>query len=304
MNDINTLLQREKNILLLTNSNEAVFSHKGIDALFSLNRNLICLCLSPTYEYCHNAYLLDDADAGCYYEHILDKDMESDEPMKVNALSKYSAVKRAFDIYDNKTGKLSNTCPAKCSQCCNDIFFISQMEFLYILSDMMLRKKYMEMYQAHTKAERKMAYIRENFPVIYEQVMHDYSVKEMQYFNIGMSVQCMEKCPFLNKYGKCTAYDVRPVICRVYGTTQPCGIAGNGYKSVPSFKPEDIITLKHSGRRFISQNRTIEYFSAKYLSLEKIDNTMKILKSFTEDTEEEFFDKLRTFEKDNAFTEV
>ena len=235
MNDINAMLQREKNILLLTNSNEPVFSHNGIDALFSLNRNLICLCLSPTYEYCHDAYLLDDADAGCYYEHILDKDMESDEPMKV---------------------------------------------------------------------ERKMSYIRENFPVIYEQVMHDYSVKEMQYFNIGMSVQCMEKCPFLNKYGKCTAYDVRPVICRVYGTTQPCGIAGNGYKSVPSFKPEDIITLKHSGRRFISQNRTIEYFSAKYLSLEKIDNTMKILKSFTEDTEEEFFDKLRTFEKDNAFTEV
>ncbi|EMF0437239.1 hypothetical protein IL096_002699 [Enterococcus hirae] len=97
---------------------------------------------------------------------------------------------------------------------------------------------------------------------------------------------------FLEKY-KCSIYEVRPVICRMYGMCLPCGLIKN--KEVVFQEGRDLTNIQLIiGDEIIKQrNYPLFYFFSFFLSEEYYHITMKKLSMIRSRTEKGYADFTR-----------
>lgn len=135
-----------------------------------------------------------------------------------------------FDKHVNEENIRAN-CPKECSACCSDFFYITENEFLLILDGLLkkggstLVNKYID------RANEYHQYLADYFPEIIngldEYMPKSDSISGVQkYFNDNYGWNRSRNCIFLEN-GKCSIYEDRPHICRMYGVCSTCEILSN-----------------------------------------------------------------------------
>ena len=149
---------------------------------------------------------------------------------RINGESKLANIYRAYNEYNNACIQkgICNNCRKGCSQCCNDYFFISESEFLQILEELIYRKININDYISKAKAVKK--HIQEVHPEIIKK-LNEFMPKSVDnidesFFKDSINPPDLPACIFLDN-NKCSIYNVRPSICRGYGTTEECRIIKN-----------------------------------------------------------------------------
>ena len=142
--------------------------------------------------------------------------------LKFKSIKSSSIIGRTLSLYNHldifiRQNKES-TCVANCNSCCNNYFYISEWEYytllFYVLST------YDDEY-----INSKIGYsidcldmIQNTYPD--EAKRLDYNAKSSTTYSDYVCDNCdiIIRCPFLNEKGLCDIYEVRPLICRLYGT--------------------------------------------------------------------------------------
>ncbi len=133
----------------------------------------------------------------------------------------YNRLDNAVNEYFQKND-IEPYCRAGCSYCCHDFFFISDIEFDIIIKELegWSKNKVNRLFQKVESSWKK-------FEKKYPMVVHDFQVQKFtstQLMNELDRADIINKtsipCPFLDKEDKCSIYNVRPFICRSFGTTK------------------------------------------------------------------------------------
>lgn len=146
--------------------------------------------------------------------------------------SKLATMYQANISYDKKVSneKITANCFSGCSACCNDFFFVSENEFLLIL-DSLLRKGGNQLVNIYKeKAQEYYRFLENEFPEIVLQLdafMPQGNMEETKdYFNDNYNWNRAKSCIFLED-GRCSVYEERPHICRMYGVCNTCELINN-----------------------------------------------------------------------------
>lgn len=175
-----------------------------------MNRNDKCFCgSSKKYKKCH--YGIEEGSIASelikFYNELDSKIEKEIEAKSLNVL-----------------------CGQGCSECCEDYFAITEVEFAVIM-DYLKREKGVEyIHSIISKGIKRNNKFKENYPEFYKQLEVNttgYS-KEM---NIKTNIDNMPnkqgfQCIFLNDQNECSIYKVRPIICREHGM---CYHSGSPY---------------------------------------------------------------------------
>lgn len=148
----------------------------------------------------------------------------------INSESKIAELYVYRDKFNKsvKELKLLNLCKCNCNECCKDYFYITENEFLLILDYLISKNKNIDNYIAMAK-----------------EVYNDISLKHSDiickldenanrmgnfeyYFDDRENYSDLPNCIFL-KNGLCEIYEVRPDVCRAYGTTISCNKINNQF---------------------------------------------------------------------------
>lgn len=215
--------ERNRSIQVLQNPLQPKITRKGWQGQLVLHKELVMIQTVPTHQYLDRT--LEQDSITCY-----PADMEQTAggwDMKTEPGSKLHHLKISYERFDAHQKDLVIDCLDGCSQCCNDLFYISETEFFGFLTDMLQRKQYGKIYRCYQKAKLQEAYLKENFPPAYKQMISNYEPTDERYYNLGYTIASMVSCPMLSDKGRCIIYKNRPVICRIYGTTRTCSFIGN-----------------------------------------------------------------------------
>lgn len=139
-----------------------------------------------------------------------------DNSLVANVLKIYSKLDKK--IKDNIRFK----CMDNCNKCCYDYFYISEEEFLVIMYYIEKNFSKEKLKEIFIKANEYMSNLKENHKEEYNNLNNityglvKYKGYEMLKF-IPRATRTEKACVFLED-GKCLIYEVRPFICRNYGT--------------------------------------------------------------------------------------
>lgn len=265
------------NTVIFLNPKGNKISKAEIESLYRFENRNICINLAHTYKYLENDTIKYDL----WYSRLK---KEAGDINVLNSKSKAAKLKRIYEEFDSK--HFQNMCPPKCCECCNDIFLISLPEFMYILSSLLAKGQYIKLYKFYKKAQMQKRYIDENYEVISKQIYDNFKADDIRFYRIGMSIVSKEPCPFLSSKGRCDIYDDRPSICRAYGYTSMCNLAGNKNLEKENKVFLDAPLIKRADKKYIYQARPIFYFLLKFLDIGNIKNTFELCKKFREEAEE------------------
>lgn len=140
-----------------------------------------------------------------------------------NGLNEDSLVGNLIKIYYELDSivkeKIDCICQEGCSECCSDYFYISEEEFLVIMNYMIRNFSEEEINKVKSKAQEYIMNIKENYTSEYEKLNTVIKVNEKVNYEMLITREGNLKipCVFLNE-GKCSIYEIRPFICRFYGT--------------------------------------------------------------------------------------
>lgn len=220
MATVNTYLLLNNNPIALSHPNSFGCDKSNTDKIFEIYQKSIVINLHPSKN-----YLETFARSGeVLYNEINKALCERTGTVKINEESKFAKMKKNNRLYDETTEieGFSANCMPRCSLCCNDLFFVSENEFLYMIAWLLSHRKKKELAKAYLRGRKQMLFLSENYPDKAEDVKRTYAAHEKKFYNIGETVTMLESCPFLNEQGRCTCYEARPGICRKYGTTVSC----------------------------------------------------------------------------------
>lgn len=127
-----------------------------------------------------------------------------------------------YKEFDNQAVEYKSICKSKCCICCFDYFYISEAEF-YTILHYILQKENNETYinKLISKALELSNLLSQSLPSEYKKIHSNELDKPIQYYlnPIGNDLIRLKKpCIFLNSKNKCEIYEVRPLICRQFGT--------------------------------------------------------------------------------------
>jgi Fe-S-cluster containining protein len=157
-------------------------------------------------------------------------------------------------------------CQKNCSRCCYDYFYVSEVEFYTVLFS--FHKKGANVLDNHIdnmfkKSQELLLSLKEHCPAEYEKVYGlnvDYTKGVAYHLNPIDIIKGFEQtlpCVFLND-GKCTIYDVRPFICRTYGTFYDSNNIQNNCNRVhygrSSGYPESLLKQKINSISMVGDN--------------------------------------------------
>lgn len=271
-------LKRDRKNTIFLNENVPCASDIELRSSFFINKRNIVVCLAPTFQYASGYEEIDAEEEKKYHEEI--KVTKEVSEMKINPLSKYRKIQKAYEEYDKKIKDLNVKCISGCSLCCSDLFLISEPEFLYMVSCLIQEKRYTDLFRIYKKARLQTAYVKENFNFIYEMITSDRDPTSNLFYNIGASVQMAESCPALRN-GRCLCYKVRPSICRVYGFTGVCEYIGNKERNELNKPLFDVPFYIRDGARHSDARQPISFFAERYLSRGNIKELKNKLQKFT-----------------------
>lgn len=203
--------------------------------------------------------------------------------LRINGESKLANMYRAINAYEVVCNEknICNSCINGCSKCCSDFFFISENEFLMILEELLYRKEDINGYISKAKEAIKM--ISKIHPDVIKKLEEYMPTSfngglDSEYFNDVFNDSDLPKCIFLNDNNKCDIYNIRPVVCRCYGTTESCEYIKN---HISQFKEKqkmllesEIITNTKNEQSIIKRPYPIFYWFAFFLNEQYFNLTM------------------------------
>lgn len=185
-----------------------------------------------------------------------------------------------FDKYVNEE-KIGANCPKECSACCSDFFFITENEFLLIL-DSLLRKGGTALVNKYiARANEYHQYLDNGFPDIINNLdkhmpRSDSLSSVQKYFNDNYGWNRSKSCIFLED-GRCSIYEDRPHICRMYGVCATCEIISNPERKLSvavKLAETDIIM---GSRPILKRPYPLFYFFSFFLNGKYYETMMKKL---------------------------
>lgn len=211
--------------------------------------------------------------------------------------SKYAHAYREY-LHLNKFCKnkgVRNICIENCCQCCNDYFYISENEFLLVLDYIMRKKLDLESYISKANEYRawfSQAYPSESTKIESLMPSHrgmDSFTRTQAYFN-DEAIDHAKPCIFLEN-GTCNVYDVRPLLCRGYGSLFPCILLDN--KDLRSEINLGAISARiqmigNDGDIINKRPYPMFYWFSEFLSEKYRDTTMIKMKKFKELSEQDY----------------
>lgn len=220
---------------------------------------------------------------------------------RINGESKLANIYRAYNEYNNACIQkgICNNCRKGCSQCCNDYFFISESEFLQILEELIYRKININDYISKAKAVKK--HIEKFHPEIIKK-LNKFMPKSVDnidesFFKDSINPPDLPACIFLDN-NKCSIYNVRPSICRGYGTTEKCRIIKNKkYDFEEKYKMyNEASIISHSGdttKSILKRTYPLFYWFAYFLDDSWYNFTMEKLRRIRDDKNDAYYDFTR-----------
>ena len=140
--------------------------------------------------------------------------------------SKYAKTFKLYKKIDEKIKEdinilnLNPKCEKGCSECCHQIFSISEVEFC-IISDYILEHEKKNIEYIFKKSIDIYEYIKNEDPVYFNKLETDIDggdIDAFYNFNLASSqITIPQGCIFLNERNECSIYKVRPLVCRTHG---------------------------------------------------------------------------------------
>lgn len=227
---------------------------------------------------------------------------------RINADSKlariYSCINE-FDKYCQENG-IVNNCVVNCSKCCHDFFFISEMEFLVILEYLTYNNIDIEQYI--TKADSVKRDIQTKYPILMERIneympANENSTLDNRFFDDTINPRDLLPCIFLNKENKCSVYEVRPSVCRGYGSTETCEIIGNfscesreevnlhiEISAIVKDSTEKIILKKRTDKVIVKRPYPLFYWFSFFMKEPYRETMLKKMQVLRDKTNDEYYD--------------
>lgn len=128
-------------------------------------------------------------------------------------------------IEDNRDNKPE--CKEDCAECCYQYFYITQIEFYTILQHLVRNK--VDLQSLHDKSVKQLNYLKENYSKEMDFLEKDYGRTLGSYELVNEMIDDTKifaldiPCVFLDEHNRCSIYQVRPFICRAYGTCKGHG---------------------------------------------------------------------------------
>lgn len=196
-------------------------------------------------------------------------------------------------VKDNDYGA---KCPRGCSFCCSDFFFVDENDFLLIVDYIQRKLGKLELDNYIQKAKDYERVIEKEYPNIQSELnefMPDggdlIRYSDDNFINWKNSLNCM----FLEN-GKCSIYEVRPDICRMFGVNQKCDKATN---EISHFIEEQSLLQNtsfviHRDGRVIKQRGYPLYYYFSYFMGNQLykELTLKKVKAIRTKNESEYFE--------------
>lgn len=212
----------------------------------------------------------------------------------INSGSKLADICRANREFDQDVqlhGKGAK-CPAGCSACCNDFFFVSENEFLLIL-DRLQREGGNDLINTYRqKAKDYEVYVKEYFPGILEKLDTFMPATKNQldksFFNDDFLWVRSKSCIFL-KEGRCSIYEDRPVVCRKYGVSVLCEVIDNDvYSSDKDVALDESAIIRGDNSLHIKRPYPLFYYFSALLEPPYYERTMRKLTMIRTKSEKEY----------------
>lgn len=144
----------------------------------------------------------------------------------IKSNSKYAKVFKLYSKIDNNIKhdisrlNLKPKCGKGCSECCHQIFGISEVDFSIIV-DYLLEHSKTQINNIFEKSCEINDYIKYTDPIYYNKLKSNITDgNPVDWLNSSMPTiknVIPEGCVFLNNNNECSIYKVRPVICRTHG---------------------------------------------------------------------------------------
>lgn len=158
-------------------------------------------------------------------------------------LSKYAALDQALEKIRQKQN-VQYVCAQGCNECCKDYFYISMVEYFLIKYTLITQGIFEKI---RTLGEQQYLQLRHDVNSEYENLEHKNTNANIIWKD-HMHTKRFLLCPLNDHQGHCVVYQVRPIICRLYGRTNdflPCDIIQKTCKSFFSPKLNEKKLHKH-----------------------------------------------------------
>lgn len=220
-----------------------------------------------------------------------------EESLAAKMLSLYSRTDKLIDrhYFENK---VKPVCRKGCSECCSTVFCVSIVEFFLICREMIKFNQKRIALVKHRVSEC-ISYLKSEKPLLLNYFSSDHSgsyFKDMSVNIYELSKGVKIDCPFLtvltNMERVCSIYNVRPLICRIAGTSYYtenenmyiCSHIGTN-KTIMDRGPstaaiwnsfiEDILTIRYKDT--CRRGTVYPLFYWLYLALNELDNPKSYL---------------------------
>ncbi len=221
--------------------------------------------------------------------------------MEIRRINPHSAVGKCLNIYkefDTQAIKYKTTCKKRCCICCYDYFYISEAEFYTILYDIIHKNKGNEYLDTLIlKAIELSNQLKYLIPKEYEKIHSNILSKPISYYinpiDIGL-IRLGKPCIFLNSKNKCEIYNVRPLVCRQFGTVirsdMKCFVCENVHyhHNIDYSKTNNsqkVNSLLFAGKYFRMPKPLLYWFS-EFIPIIKLNNYCVLKKMCEQDYEE------------------
>lgn len=148
----------------------------------------------------------------------------STDSLAAKMLSLESEADTIINSYYSKH-RVKPACKKGCSECCSTVFSVSIVEFFLICREMM-KFDFKRIALIKQRVLQGISYLNSEHPALLNYFRSDHS--DLDYKNMSLKTYELSKgvnidCPFLaelpNRVRICSIYNVRPLICRISGTS-------------------------------------------------------------------------------------
>lgn len=216
----------------------------------------------------------------------------SRESLAARMLSLYSRADTLINSFYSKH-KVKPVCKKGCSECCSTVFCVSIVEF-FLICRQMIKFDPKRIAQVKHRVLQGITYLNNEQPALLNYFRSDHS--ELDFNSMTLKIYELSKgvkidCPFLTGFSAreriCSIYNVRPLICRISGTSYYTGIenmyicshigtnkkimaCGPGTIDIWSSFIKNILTVRYNGACYRGSVYPLIYWL--YLAAKDLDN--------------------------------
>lgn len=181
-------------------------------------------------------------------------------------------------------------CGTGCGECCSRCFCVSETEFAQIFDAMARHWPKDEIADVFKKSEEQWTMLKTQVPSVAQKLRGPVTLKEL--FGLDQ-IELPFPCIFLDENSRCRIYELRPLICRVYGVAyshflfykKPCSRIPAVYSNADEFvdltkyeeKIDHYIFLKYEDKIIIRRPVPLfYYFHLLYAEKSSVLENLKI----------------------------